>query len=181
MSKTTYNTILAILILVILAGTYIIFTHKEYTEEYIPTPAPELNTTPESTLEPTPVSAGPLPTFGDSVAATPEQTPAPKPATKAQAVGVPAAASETIHYTNGGFSPNTLTIKQGTTVTFINDTEQPMWVASAPYPSHSGYPSFNQRRAVLNGGMYSFTFTEIGGYNYQNDRNIANTGTIIVQ
>src|SRR5689334_16170885 len=53
-----------------------------------------------------------------------------------------------------GFAPNTVTVKVGTTVSFVNESGSPMWVGSDPHPAHSILPSFDQLSAVQKGGTY---------------------------
>lgn len=50
-----------------------------------------------------------------------------------------------VTYTDSGFSPNNLTIKNGQTVTFKNEGPGDMWVASAPHPTHTDYPEFDAK------------------------------------
>ena len=81
-------------------------------------------------------------------------------------------------YTNSGFSPQTLTVGVGTTIVFTNQSDNQMWVASDPHPVHTNHPAFDQ---VGDEDTYSFTFTEIGTYNYHNHLIPSNVGMIIVE
>jgi len=83
-----------------------------------------------------------------------------------------------VFYTNSGFSPKTLTVNTGTTVTFANKTERPMWVASNPHPVHTDFSAFDQKRR---GDTYSFTFNESGTYVLHNHLFPTQGGTIIVE
>jgi len=89
--------------------------------------------------------------------------------------------SATVTYTNDGFAPAELTVKAGTTVTFINQSGSPMWVASAPHPTHTLYPEFDEKASVTKGGSYSFTFDKVGTHPYHNHLHPSNYGKIIVE
>jgi plastocyanin len=83
--------------------------------------------------------------------------------------------------TSSGFSPSTLTIKVGDTVTFINKDSNSHWPASDPHPTHTNYPGFDALRPLKTGESYSFTFTKQGAWNYHDHLDPSLTGTIIVQ
>ena len=48
--------------------------------------------------------------------------------------------SNIIEFTEQGYAPKELVIKQGDTVTFINKASAPTWPASAKHPTHTAYP-----------------------------------------
>lgn len=87
----------------------------------------------------------------------------------------------TVTYTNDGFSPAELTVKAGTTVTFTNQSDAKMWVASANHPSHLLYPEFDEKMSVAKGGSYSFTFTKVGTHPYHNHILLGKYGKVIVE
>lgn len=84
-------------------------------------------------------------------------------------------------YTSSGYSPATLLVKPGAKVTFVNDSESPMWTASDPHPIHSDFSSFDSRKGVATGGRYEFTFAEVGTYSYHNHLSPGHFGTITVE
>lgn len=88
------------------------------------------------------------------------------------------AGESTVLYTDDGFVPSSLTVSVDTTVTFINEADLPMWVASNPHPVHTDYPDFDQRQE---GDSYSFIFTEAGSFSYHNHMVPTDTGTVIVE
>lgn len=81
-------------------------------------------------------------------------------------------------YTDSGFSPEALTVDIGATVTFTNESDNPMWIGSNPHPVHTDYSVFDQ---LGDGDNYSFTFTEAGSYRYHNHLVPSYVGTIIVK
>lgn len=93
-----------------------------------------------------------------------------------------------------GFSPKTITVAKGTTVTWTNTGTGPMWVASGVHPVHSaydgttkdthcaaGYTGAKPFDECANGAVYSFTFDQTGTWQYHNHLNAAETGTVVVQ
>lgn len=92
--------------------------------------------------------------------------------------GVTAKAS--VQYTNSGFSPKEITVKVGTIVTFTNQSDGGMWVASAPHPTHSIYPELDQLKSVAKGGTYEFTFTKVGTWKYHNHLKSTDFASVIV-
>ncbi len=98
-------------------------------------------------------------------------------------------------YTDSGFSPSTLTIKAGNSVTFKNQSSAGMWVASASHPSHTVYSgtslqqhcpdgvatAFDECVAVTSGGSWSFTFNKSGSWGYHNHPNASKFGKIVVE
>ncbi len=89
--------------------------------------------------------------------------------------------ADTITYNGTAFSPASLTVKAGTTVTFVNNSDQPMWVASDPHPTHTDYPGFDELKSVDKGGTYSFKFDKTGSHGYHNHLDSGIRGTIVVQ
>ncbi len=82
--------------------------------------------------------------------------------------------------TSNGFSPNPVTVAAGTIVTFVNESNSAMWVASAPHPTHSLLPGFDQLTSVARGGTYEYTFSKVGTWKYHNHVNAGVTGSVIV-
>ena len=100
-----------------------------------------------------------------------------------------------ITYSAKGFSPSTVTINVGDTVTFRNESSLDMWPASAMHPTHTVYDgtslqqhcvsgataSFDSCGGVAPGGTYSFTFTKIGSWGFHDHLNPKYFGKVIVQ
>lgn len=85
-----------------------------------------------------------------------------------------------VTYTDAGFAPASVTVKAGAVVTFVNEGNGPMWVASDPHPSHSLLPGFDAKKNVLKGEAYEYTFAKAGTWTYHNHLNPGMTGTVIV-
>ena len=100
----------------------------------------------------------------------------------------------TVTRTDDGFSPTPLTIKKGSTVTFVNNSSEPSWPASAMHPTHTVYPGsdiqkcgsdeqgsiFDACKGLENGESFSFTFNEAGEWGYHDHLNSKKFGKIIV-
>lgn len=98
----------------------------------------------------------------------------------------------TVRYTDQGFRPEAARITSGTAVTFINETDTRMWVASDEHPTHTNYhgttlsehcpdtsnTAFDQCGA---GDEYTFTFEKNGEWEYHNHLAPNHGGTIIVE
>ncbi len=100
----------------------------------------------------------------------------------------PAGASSTnevagvvVTYTDSGFSPATVNVSKGTTVTFKNQSSANFWPASDPHPTHTNYPGFDAKKAIAPGSSYSFTFTKVGSWGYHNHFSPELKGRVIVQ
>ena len=84
----------------------------------------------------------------------------------------------TVSYKSGVFSPTNLRIHAGDTVRFKNESIFPIRIVSGPDSSLVGLDSIGD---VPQGSYFSFTFTAKGIFDYHNNRNIKETGTIIVR
>ncbi len=86
-----------------------------------------------------------------------------------------------VTYTDGGFNPKAVTVKTGTTVTFMNDSSGVMWVASDVHPTHQLLPGFDELQSVAKGGSYEYTFIKVGTWTYHNHMNPSDKGTVVVR
>lgn len=143
------------------------------------------------------VLAGAWYIWGTGTAPAPANTQATGSSAPGPDTGTPADTSIVVRYTDSGFSPTTVTIAKGQTVTFTNNSSKAMWVASDSHPSHTGYDStnrsahcaagytgaapFDECAAVQAGGSYTFTFEKAGTWNYHNHSSASDVGTVIVQ
>lgn len=99
-------------------------------------------------------------------------------------------ANNTIVSTGSSFEPRTITIQKGETVTWVNNADTSMWVATNNHPTHTLYDgtSTNQHCSgktqtfdqCERGNRYSFTFEKEGEWRYHNHVG-AGTGTVVVE
>ena len=101
-----------------------------------------------------------------------------------------------VMYTNSGFEPQDVTVPTGTTVQWVNTSDKLMWVASDDHPSHTDLPGFDQKGiegnvnepqsalpvayAHTGTGVYSFTFIEVGTWEYHNHLVPGDRGVVTV-
>ena len=84
-----------------------------------------------------------------------------------------------IYYYKTGFSPNDLTIKRGTSVRFINKSSTSMRVFATDQ-SDLFHKQLNQSQTVGYNGVYEYTFTQVGLWEYTNATNNIHLGKILV-
>lgn len=90
-------------------------------------------------------------------------------------------AKNVVKYTDAGFTPAALEITAGETVTFVNESSNHMWVASAVHPTHELLPEFDQEEGTPKGSMYSFTFTKPGVWKFHDHLNPGMKGSVTVK
>ena len=86
-----------------------------------------------------------------------------------------------VRYFDSGFLPFTVTINQGDTVMFVNNSSGDFWPASNPHPIHTGLSGFDAKKPIDIGGSYGFSFNRVGTFRYHNHLLPAQGGTIIVK
>ncbi len=89
-------------------------------------------------------------------------------------------AAYTVTLTARGFAPQTLTIKAGTMVTWVNTSGSEATVNSDPHPAHTAYPPLNLGQ-FNDGDSLHLLFNKPGRYGYHNHFDATQTGTIMVQ
>ena len=112
---------------------------------------------------------------------TPDQSPSTQTEPATQSGAQETGEGTTVSYTGSGFTPSTITVEAGTTVTFTNNSSKSMWVASSVHPSHKDLPGFDQLKGSGNGTSYSYTFEKLGQWSYHNHLSPGYKGTVIVK
>jgi len=105
---------------------------------------------------------------------------------------VEAALSATVTYDGSSYSPASVTIKQGGTVTFTSSVST-MWVASGPHPTHTkyddtardvhcvaGYSGAAPFDQCIAGTTYTFTFNKVGTWPFHDHANATAFGSVTV-
>ncbi len=93
-----------------------------------------------------------------------------------------------ISYTDRGFEPQSLEIKGGETVRFINNSKEKLWVSSASdvgalYPgtgSECGQSSFDSCKEIKSGEFWEFEFAIAGTWSFRNAANPERQGIVVV-
>jgi plastocyanin len=104
--------------------------------------------------------------------------------------------NQTVTYTDQGFSPQFVTIPQGGTVMFVNQSSHSMWVGSGSHPAHTGYDGtsrnqhcassyvgaapFDECKNDAPGGSWAFTFDKVGTWPYHNHSAEQDFGSVTV-
>lgn len=88
--------------------------------------------------------------------------------------------SHSITITPTGFEPRELTVRQGDTVTFINNSGVESWPASGPHPVHTAYPEFDPKQGIANGDSWAFTFEKTGEWGFHDHLKSSVFGKITV-
>ncbi len=101
----------------------------------------------------------------------------------------------TVEITDTGYSPQKVTVKQGDTVKWVNNSSSENWPASAKHPTHEVYPGssitkcgtaeesniFDACRGLKAGESYSFTFNEKGMWAYHEHIAVKMFGQVVVE
>jgi plastocyanin len=90
------------------------------------------------------------------------------------------ATPSTITYSSDGFSPATLTVKSGATVTIKNTSDEDLQFESNPHPAHTDDTDLNVG-LVAAGQTKTFTVTKTGTFGYHNHLDPSDTGHIVVE
>jgi plastocyanin len=151
MSKNVWTVL--IVLIVVLAGGWLFVSSRNQTNP----------TTSNETTTPT--------------AETPIQTPAGSESTDSAST----TEQNMVMISSSGFSPESLTVKVGDTVTWKNDDTKPHTVNSDPHPAHTLFPELNEISAIRAGETKTHTFTKAGTFKYHDHLNPASTGTIVVE
>lgn len=83
--------------------------------------------------------------------------------------------------TQSGFSPKSVTIKAGDTVTWMNSDSASHTVSSDPHPTHTLFPVLNKVGLINAGDKKSLQFTTAGTFTYHDHLNPSSTGSVTVQ
>ncbi len=111
---------------------------------------------------------------------TTQSTKAEPAAAESTASGQSTGEVATITYSDNGFSPFTITVKSGTTVTIKNESSHGLQFDSDPHPAHTDDEELNVN-SVPEGGSETFVVKRTGTFGYHNHLNPSDTGTIVVE
>ncbi|MBP7114547.1 MAG: cupredoxin domain-containing protein [Candidatus Peribacteraceae bacterium] len=89
--------------------------------------------------------------------------------------------SVTIRMPASGFDPETLTVKTGTKVCFVNEDPEARWPASNIHPTHEIYSEFDPATPVPSGETWCFTFDKPGIWQFHDHLYPEFTGRITVE
>lgn len=101
-------------------------------------------------------------------------------------------AKNIVRYSAGGYSPATITIKAGESVTFVNEGEEAMWTASDDHPTHTLYNNTDRKEHCPDpkglafdqcgaSEEFVFRFKKEGSFSYHNHLRAEHGGTVVVE
>ncbi len=80
-----------------------------------------------------------------------------------------------------GFDPDTVTVKRGARVCFVNADTQARWPASNIHPTHEIYSDFDPKKPVRAGDTWCFAFTKPGIWKFHDHLLPEFAGTVTVE
>ncbi len=87
-----------------------------------------------------------------------------------------------VNITDNGFVPATLSVTNGTMVSWHNQTASPHSIGADPYPTHSSLPNFYSGKTVIApDATYSYTFTKTGSWGYSDYTKPTTQGIVTVK
>lgn len=93
-----------------------------------------------------------------------------------------AAPAATVEITADGFSPQTIKVKKGQSVVWVNKDTTPHQVASDPYPSGDVLPELNSGEPLAEGESYSAMLENAGTFTYHDHLDpVGHQATVIVE
>lgn len=95
---------------------------------------------------------------------------------------VEAAPAATVEITADGFSPQTIKVKKGQSIMWVNKDTKPHQVASDPYPTNDALPELNSDEPLAEGESYSATLENAGTFTYHDNLDpVSHQATVIVE
>jgi hypothetical protein len=96
-----------------------------------------------------------------------------------------------IAYTKDGYATTSVTVKKGTRIRFLNESDEPTWPASGIHPTHTLYPekqdsdclgsSFDSCKTLARGEYFDYTFNYVGRWPFHDHMHGYHSGEIIVE
>ncbi len=90
----------------------------------------------------------------------------------------------TVTYTNSGFSPQSLTVKSGNSVSWVNDSSSNVQVGSDNHPTHTANQELTDGQFIIElapSESKTVQLVKTGEWGYHNHLKPSETGTIIVE
>lgn len=85
-----------------------------------------------------------------------------------------------VTYTDSGFLPSIIEVRQGKSATFVNQSSKPMRIVPTANSEGIDYKEFSMSESMPTGGTFTFTFLKTGAWGYKNLNFNNHTGAIIV-
>lgn len=109
-------------------------------------------------------------------------SPTPPPTSQKQTKITSANKEGIVEITDKGFSPQTIAIKKGSSVTWINHATFFHDIESDPHPSHSLSPFLNTDEPLIKNDSVTINFEKTGTYTYHDELNpLKFKGSVVVE
>lgn len=93
----------------------------------------------------------------------------------------PAATTATVQISAAGFEPETLSVKQGTKVTWVNKDQALHQIAANPFPKNGTGPRSVRSEILNNLQTYTYTANTAGSFSYHDQLHPTINGTLVVK
>jgi plastocyanin len=147
------NALIAVVVVLVLAGGYFLISNKSQTPTTT-SPTPEVSTNSQTTESPSP--------------------------TATNAMKEDSSKETNITLTQSGFAPQTVTIKAGEKVVWTNNSGDVATVNSSKHPTHQDYPPLNLGQ-FQDGQKLELVFDKPGTYMYHDHLHPTRFGKIVVE
>ena len=122
----------------------------------------------------------PKQTVTPEVSQSTQESSSSESATSAASSGAQMVEKNIVSINVGGFSPKTITIKTGESITWTNNDSENHTVNSDPHPTHTLY-SFLNAGLIKPGDKKTVMFERAGKYTYHDHLNPSLTGSVTVE
>lgn len=121
------------------------------------------------------------PSTNSATQTTTSSSPSPSPSSEiSPSPTPPTSTAHIITYSDSGFSPSTITVQSGDSITIKNQSSQGLQFDSDPHPIHTDDTDLNVG-TVAPGGDQTFTVSKKGTFGYHNHLAPSDRGTIIIK
>lgn len=86
-----------------------------------------------------------------------------------------------VEITGSGFMPQTLQVRPGTKVVWVNKDQAPHQIAADPYPTHASLPALFAPQPLAADQTFSFVFTKVRTVSYHDELNPTWEGSVTVK
>ena len=95
---------------------------------------------------------------------------------------VRAASVSTVEIVGGGFQPQTIKVKKGSSVMWVNSDNHSHHIVADPYPTGDSLKSLNSGEPITEGESYTTSFDDAGTFHYHDQTDPTGfKGTVIVE
>lgn len=86
----------------------------------------------------------------------------------------------TITITEQGFEPEEILVLPDSRIRWVNNSDEPVLIASNPYPENDAHPELNAETPIGPGESFEATVSDVGSYDFHDDYDPLMNGRITV-